>query len=87
MDAPPVLACADAQAISKFCDGVIFNVAMRDVKKKDACVAVANMRLVGARIIGINTTKCDRKDRSGYYYRGYYEDRPSEAKKEAKKEA
>ena len=87
VDAPPVLACADAQAISKFCDGVIFNVAMRDVRKKDACVAVANMRLVGARIIGINTTKCDRKDRSGYYYRGYYEDRPSEAKKEAKKEA
>ena len=89
VDAPPVLACADAQAISKFCDGVIFNVAMHDVRKKDACVAVANMRLVGARIIGINTTKCDRKDRSGYYYyhyHGYYADRTPEQKKEAEQQ-
>lgn len=79
LDAPPVLVCSDAQAISKFSDGVIFNVAMRDVKKKDAREAIASLRLVGARIIGINTTKCDPKGRGGYYYYyyshgGYYSD-------------
>ena len=72
LDAPPVLVCSDAQAISKLCDGVIFNVSMRDVKKKDAREAVSGLKLVGAHIIGINVTKCDPKGGSSYYYHYYY---------------
>ena len=71
VDAPPVLACSDAVSIGKLCDGVIFNVSMNDVKKKEAKGALESLKMVGTRIVGVNVTKGVDYDReSGYYY--YY---------------
>ena len=73
IDTPPVLACSDAAAISKLCDGVLFNVAMKDVKKKKAEAALQSLEGVNAHIIGINVTKADAKNGDdGYYYSDKY---------------
>ena len=74
IDTPPALACSDAAAISKLCDGVIFNVAMRDVKKKKAAIALQSLKDVDAKIIGVNVTKAEasRHDDSYYYYSDKY---------------
>lgn len=74
IDTPPALACSDAAAISKLCDGVIFNVSMRDVKKKKAAIAVQSLKDVNANIIGVNVTKAvaDKHDDSYYYYSDKY---------------
>lgn len=72
IDAPPVLLCSDAGQISKLCDGVLFNVAMNDVKKKEASAALESLRSVGAKIIGVNVSKGVADDyNSGYYYHYY----------------
>lgn len=57
LDVPPVLACSDACAAAKLCDGVLFNVAMNDVKKREAVQALSALGMVGARIAGLNVTK------------------------------
>lgn len=74
IDTPPMLACSDAATISKLCDGVVFNLAIKDVKKKKAAVAVRALRDVNARIIGINITKApvNKRDEAYYYYNKYY---------------
>ena len=74
IDTPPALACSDAAAISKLCDGVLFNLSMRDVKKKKAAVALQSLRDVNAHVIGVNVTKglADRHDDSYYYYSDSY---------------
>ena len=74
IDTPPALACSDAAAISKLCDGVIFNVAMRDVKKKKAAIALQSLKDVDAKIIGVNVTKAEasRHDDSYYYFSDKY---------------
>ncbi|MGN0806495.1 MAG: polysaccharide biosynthesis tyrosine autokinase [Candidatus Coproplasma sp.] len=72
VDTAPVLPCADASAIAPLCDGVLFNVAMSDVHKRDAQAAVSALRTGGAKIIGINVTKgTERKIDGGYSY--YYD--------------
>jgi capsular exopolysaccharide synthesis family protein len=73
VDAPPVQVGSDACSISKFCDGVIFNVAMKDVNKKEAVAALQSLRNVQATIIGVNVTKAPAdKHSSNYYYNNSY---------------
>lgn len=73
LDVPPVLACSDACSICKLCDGVVFNVTMNDVRKKEAAQALASLQMVGARIIGVNVTKGVFDGKGAlYYYDGHY---------------
>ncbi|MGN0804878.1 MAG: polysaccharide biosynthesis tyrosine autokinase [Candidatus Coproplasma sp.] len=73
IDTPPVLACTDAVALAPLCDGVLFNVAMLDVKKKMAEDAINALRAGGANVIGLNVTKgTETKIDSGYYYSNNY---------------
>ncbi len=73
IDAPPVIACTDALSISKICDGVVFNVSMRDAKKKKVALAIQSLREVGAEIVGVNVTK-GVASKHDDYYRHYYSD-------------
>ncbi len=73
IDTPPVLVCSDAVIISKLCDGVIFNVTMNDVKKKEAKNALNCLRVVGASIIGLNVTKGAPEENDTRYYSKYKE--------------
>ena len=72
IDTPPVLACNDASLTSRLCDGVIFNISMNSVKKKDTKSALTELNMVNANIIGINITKAYVNKRDSYYYYYYY---------------
>ena len=75
IDTPPLLACSDACAISKVCDGVLFNLSLRDTTKRQAALALSTLHAVSAEIVGINVTKAsaDKHDtESRYYYYGYH---------------
>lgn len=91
LDTPPVLACSDACAISKVCDGVLFNLSIRDTKKKQAALALATLQEVDADVIGVNVTKAtvDKHGSDAYYYyysnSGYYSKDMTAQTKEAGK--
>ena len=70
IDTPPILACNDAVLVSRLCDGVIFNISMNSVKKKDSKNALSELNMVSANIIGLNITKAYVGKRDSYYY--YY---------------
>ncbi len=73
IDTPPVMVCSDSILISKLCDGVIFNVTMNEVKKKDAKNALESIKLVGTRVIGVNVTKgVVEESGANYYYSKKY---------------
>lgn len=73
IDTPPLTACNDAAIISKLADGVVYNVAINQGKKKEVKSAIGQLNDANANIIGINITKANIKDRGGYYYYYYYE--------------
>lgn len=73
IDTPPLTACNDAAIISKLADGVVYNVAINQGKKKEIKSAIGQLEDADANIIGINITKANIKDRGGYYYYYYYE--------------
>ena len=73
VDTPPLMACNDATIISKLCDGVVFNIAINQGKKKEIKASLAQLIENDANIIGINITKASIKDKGGYYYYYYYE--------------
>ena len=73
IDTPPLTACNDAAIISRFVDGVVFNVAINQGKKKEIKSALEQLKDANANVIGINITKANIKDRGGYYYYYYYE--------------
>lgn len=71
VDAPPATGITDATLISSFIDGVVYNVAINQAKKKLAKETIKQLENAGAKIIGINITKVEMK-RSDYYYQYYY---------------
>jgi len=73
IDTPPLMACNDATIIARLVDGVVFNVAINQGKKKEVKAAVSQLLEADANIIGINITKASVKDRGGYYYYYYYD--------------
>ena len=78
IDTPPLMACNDSAIIAGFVDGVIFNVAINQGKKKEIRASINQLKDANANIIGINITKASIKDRGGYYY--YYYENYGDAK-------
>ena len=72
IDTPPLMACNDSAIIAGIVDGVVFNVAINQGKKKEIRASINQLQDANANIIGINITKASIKDRGGYYYY-YYE--------------
>lgn len=68
IDTPPLLVCSDALIISKMVDGVIFNVAINQFRKKDIKESLKSLNNVEANILGINITKYKSLSKNDYYY-------------------
>lgn len=73
IDTPPLMACNDSTIIARLVDGVVFNVAINQGKKKEVKAAISQLLEADANIVGINITKASIKDRGGYYYYYYYD--------------
>ena len=71
IDTPPLLACSDAEQIAKIADGVIFNVAINQAKKKDIKNSINSLVSHNTNVIGINITKLKASNKTAYY--NYYE--------------
>ncbi len=78
IDTPPLMACNDSAIIAGIVDGVVFNVAINQGKKKEIRASINQLKDANANIIGINITKASIKDRGGYYY--YYYENYGDAK-------
>lgn len=72
IDTPPVAGLTDAVLIAPNVDGIIFNVAMNQVKKKQSKESVRTLASTGANIIGINVTKAQLTKNEYYSYYYYY---------------
>lgn len=70
IDTPPATGITDAVLIAPNVDGVVYNVAMNQAKKKFAKETIKTLETAGAKIIGINITKA-RFGRTDYYYQYY----------------
>ena len=71
VDTPPLLVCSDALIISKMVDGVIYNVAINQAKKKETREGLKTLEGVEANILGINITKYKAISKKDYYYYSY----------------
>ena len=70
IDTPPLLACSDAEQIAKICDGVIFNIAINQAKKKDVKDSINSLASHNINVIGVNITKVKASKKTAYY--NYY---------------
>ena len=70
IDTPPCLACSDAQIVSTYADGIVFNIAINQAKKKDIADSIRSLKNVDAKIVGLSITKAENKKKDNYYY--YY---------------
>lgn len=69
IDSPPCLLNSECCIISKYADGVVFNIAMESTKKKIAATNISRLKEFEANIIGVCLTKYNTKlDKQGYYY-------------------
>ena len=85
VDTPPLLVCSDALVISKMVDGVIYNVAINQAKKKETREALKTLEDVEANVVGINITKYKAISKKDYYYYSYkYYNTNTEANEETK---
>lgn len=84
IDAPPVMAVADAVILSSHADGVLLVVRVGKTRIAACKQAVEQLRRVGANVIGVVLTSIDvRSARYGYYYQYYsYYGRYSEVAEE-----
>ena len=71
VDAPPILPVTDSVVLSRIVDGVVMVVRGQDTQKQAVRDAVAKLRQVGAKILGVVLN--DVNVRSGHYYY-YYRD-------------
>lgn len=69
IDCPPIGAVSDAVPLSGQCDGTIFIYSTKDTDKKEAKLAIENLKRNRVNILGTIMTKVDA-DRNGKY--GYY---------------
>lgn len=72
IDAPPVLAVADASVMVRLVDGVLMVINVGTVPKELAKQSKEQLEKVGARILGVVLNRVDARQGYGYYY--YYED-------------
>lgn len=77
LDTPPVGAFADAAVIGRSVDGIAFVVREDYTDKRDAQLAVEQLRSSGSRILGLvmNCTETHGAGGYGYYYGYYYEEK------------
>ena len=74
-DTPPVAAFADAAVIARQADGVVLVVRENFTDKRDAQLAMTQLRASSARVLGVVMNCEERSGGSGYgYYYGYYYD-------------
>lgn len=71
IDAPPVLAVADAQILSQIVDGTILVAGYNQVKKDQIIEAKKRLENVNAHILGVVMNKVEMQNQSDYYY--YYQ--------------
>lgn len=72
IDTPPVAGLTDAVLISQYSDAVVFNVAMNQVKKKQAKESIKTLQNAKANILGVNITKAQLSKSEYYSYYYYY---------------
>lgn len=70
IDTPPSYSFTDATIISKISDGLIYNVSMNYVLKKQVVEALENIRRAQVNLIGLNITKAQisKNELKSYYY-------------------
>lgn len=71
IDTPPVLAVADASAVSARADGVILTLRLRRDAKPTALEAANTLKAVGARVLGIVVNGVSGTEGYAYGYRSY----------------
>jgi capsular exopolysaccharide synthesis family protein len=72
LDAPPVLAVADASVMFRLVDGVLMVTNVGTVPRELTKQSKEQLEKVGARILGVVLSRVDARQGYGYYY--YYED-------------
>jgi tyrosine-protein kinase Etk/Wzc len=70
-DTPPVMAVADATALGRGVDGVVFVVRANKTSRRTAQLALARIQETGARVLGVVLNGANLKHH-GYYYHPYY---------------
>lgn len=70
LDTAPVLAASDSLIAAKLADGVIYNIAINQAKKKDIQDSISSMKNLGNELVGVVITKAylDKADSKYYYY-------------------
>lgn len=77
IDTPPIGAFADAAVVARQADGVCLVVREGFTDKREAMLAVEQLRASGARILGaiMNCEEAGNSGHYGYYYGYYYEEK------------
>lgn len=70
LDTAPVMAASDSLIAAKLADGVVYNIAINQAKKKDVQDSIASIKRLGNEIIGIVITKAyfEKSDSKHYNY-------------------
>ncbi|MGO1544579.1 MAG: polysaccharide biosynthesis tyrosine autokinase [Gulosibacter sp.] len=71
IDAPPLLAVADAAVLSRHATGAILIAAARQTTRQELTGAIERLDAVDSRLLGIILTKVQGRGRSGYGYGTY----------------
>jgi non-specific protein-tyrosine kinase len=71
LDSPPVVALSDAAILATLCDGVLLVVAAGRTRRSEARRAIAALRQVDARVLGVVLNKMPKAHKGTYYY--YYD--------------
>ncbi len=71
IDAPPLLAMADAPVLCPLVDGVVLVIAAESASKPAVMRAVDQVQSVGGKIVGLVLNKVNL-ERNSYYYSQYY---------------
>lgn len=67
IDTPPVLEFNDALVASTVVDGVLYNIAIDQTRKRDVYEGIKMLKNVNAPIIGINVTKSNYQNKNSYF--------------------
>ncbi len=75
LDTAPVMAASDSLIAAKLADGVIYNIAINQAKKKDVQDSISSMKRLGNEIIGVVVTKAYLDKADAKYYNYYHEEK------------
>lgn len=80
IDTPPVLEFNDALVASTVADGVLYNIAIDQTRKRDVYEGIKMLKNVNAPIVGINITKSNYQNKNSYFMRSEEEKRHPDEK-------